>query len=140
MTNTEARQYSDILHSMIEKHAASLTKDELIQNELYKKFMPKWKADTLYKFGDRIVYNDEIYTAKITSMSGTDTPDVNTDLWEKLDADPVEYPDFVSNKVYQKGDKITWNGEHYVCTYEYGSVLWDPTSFPEGWTIENNVD
>lgn len=140
MNALEVRQYSDILHSMIEKHAASLSKDELIQNELYKKFLPKWKSDALYKFGDRVVYNDLIYTAKQTAMSGTETPDVNTDLWEKLEDEPEEWPEFVPNKPYQKGDKITWQGSHYVCTYENGIVQWDPTDFPEGWTNEQDVD
>lgn len=134
MTKTEAEKLKSIFYSVISTHANSLDKTELLTNELYKKFLPKWKPDTLYKFGDRVVDNDKIYSSKLTAMSGTLHPAENTDQWEEL-VQTEEWPEFAEGKTYQKGDKITYQNKHYICIYEQGTVQWNPDDFPEGWTV-----
>lgn len=46
-----------------------------------------------------------------------------------------EWPDFTqptgAHDAYKAGDKITFNGEHYICTMD--GCVWNPTDYPAGW-------
>lgn len=46
-----------------------------------------------------------------------------------------EWPDFTqptgSHDAYKAGDKITFNGEHYICKMD--GCVWSPTDYPTGW-------
>lgn len=46
-----------------------------------------------------------------------------------------EYPEYKqptgAHDAYQVGDKITWNGKHYECTY--AGCTWNPDVYPQGW-------
>lgn len=46
-----------------------------------------------------------------------------------------EWPEFVqptgAHDAYNIGDKITFNGEHYVC--KMNGCVWSPTDYPQGW-------
>lgn len=46
-----------------------------------------------------------------------------------------EWPEFVqptgAHDAYNIGDKITFNGEHYVC--KMNGCAWSPTDYPQGW-------
>lgn len=49
-----------------------------------------------------------------------------------------EYPPYVqptgAHDAYHNGDKVTWNGEHYVCTAPDGvACVWDPGTYPAYW-------
>lgn len=49
-----------------------------------------------------------------------------------------EYPPYVqptgAHDAYHNGDKVTWNGEHYVCTAPSGvACVWDPGTYPAYW-------
>ena len=49
-----------------------------------------------------------------------------------------EWPEFVqpigAHDAYHTGDKITWNGEHYICVApEDVAVVWDPGTYPSYW-------
>ena len=45
------------------------------------------------------------------------------------------YPDYVIGKWYYNGDKITYNGKHYVCIAPSGAVCtWNPDEYPVYWT------
>ena len=57
-------------------------------------------------------------------------------------AEPVEpgeeYPAYVqptgSHDAYHKGDKVTFDGKHYVCVAPEGvAVVWSPATYPEYW-------
>lgn len=46
-----------------------------------------------------------------------------------------EYPVFVKDKVYKKGDKVTFEGRKYICVLnEYtDSTTWSPGDYPAYW-------
>lgn len=49
---------------------------------------------------------------------------------------PVEedYPEYVVGKWYYKDDKITFNGENYICIAPEGQVcVWSPSEYPTYW-------
>ena len=49
-----------------------------------------------------------------------------------------EWPEFVAptgaHNAYQVGDKITYNGVHYVCTMV--NCVWSPDVYPAGWEAQ----
>lgn len=48
-----------------------------------------------------------------------------------------EYPAYVEGKWYYNGDKITFNGENYVCIAPVGQVCtWLPECYPAYWQKE----
>lgn len=53
--------------------------------------------------------------------------------------DPVdEYPEYVpptgAHDAYYKDDKMTFNGERYICTAPDGvACVWDPVTYPDYW-------
>lgn len=49
-----------------------------------------------------------------------------------------EWPDFArpsgAHNAYFKGDKITYNGKHYICVMPEGTACsWPPDEYPQGW-------
>lgn len=54
------------------------------------------------------------------------------------DAPANEYPEYVqptgAHDAYYNGDKVTFNGKHYVCIAPDGvAVVWSPDTFPAYW-------
>lgn len=50
---------------------------------------------------------------------------------------PDEWPEFVqptgAHDAYNTGDKVTWNGKHYISKMD-GNV-WNPDAYPAGWEL-----
>lgn len=47
---------------------------------------------------------------------------------------PEEYPQYEDGKWYYNGNKITFNGEKYVCIAPAGQVcVWSPEGYPTYW-------
>lgn len=48
-----------------------------------------------------------------------------------------EYPEYVqptgAHDAYQTGDKVTYNGQHYICQTD--GCVWNPDVYPAGWEI-----
>lgn len=64
-------------------------------------------------------------------------PDATPALFKRL-ADPGdEWPEFVhptgAHDAYHKGDKVTFEGEHYISLIDNNS--WSPSEYPAGWEI-----
>lgn len=97
-------------------------------------------AQDMYKQGEWMIYTDGKYYECLT-----DTNYSPTDLasaW-KVDGEDAggstetdEWPEFVqpsgSHDAYKTGDKITFNGKHYVCKMD--GCTYSPTDYPGGWT------
>ena len=53
-----------------------------------------------------------------------------------------EWPRYVqptgAHDAYNIGDKITYNGEHYICTMN--GCVWAPDVYPSGWTKQENIE
>lgn len=60
---------------------------------------------------------------------------VHETIWAMVEEEPEEWPEFVQptneTDAYQKGDKITFNGKHYVSLIDANT--WSPDGYPAGW-------
>lgn len=49
-----------------------------------------------------------------------------------------EWPEYKqptgAHDAYHVGDKITYKGKHYTCTYD--GCVWTPDEYPQGWQLE----
>lgn len=67
---------------------------------------------------------------KLESGSSTDP----SELEEPAD----EWPEYVqptgAHDAYHVGDKITYNGKHYMCVMD--GCVWTPDTYPQGWREE----
>ena len=57
-------------------------------------------------------------------------------------AEPDEWPAYVqptgAHDAYGVGDKITYNGQHYVCRMD--GCVWSPDAYPDGWELQEESD
>lgn len=80
---------------------------------------PMWSTGTAYAVGDRVQYNGTLYKCIQAHTSQSDwMPSATPALWKTVSVD--EYPEWVqptgAHDSYNKGDKVTYNGQRYVCT------------------------
>ena len=95
---------------------------------------PKWKIDTAYQKGERVLYNDILYKVLTDHTSQADwTPDAVPSLFAKVlipDKNVVpEWEQPESTNPYAKGDKVTHNGKTWQSTTD--SNVWEPGIY--GW-------
>ena len=128
MTYTERAR---ALRPYIEKAAISLTDEDALQAvELF----PQWVVEHAYVVGERLQYNGVLYRVVQAHTSQADwTPDITPSLFVVVSLD--ERPEFVqttgSHDAYNKGDKVTFEGKHYISLMD-GNV-YSPAAYPAGW-------
>ena len=128
MTYTERAR---ALRPYIEKAATSLTDEDALQAvELF----PQWVIEHVYIVGERLQYNGVLYRVVQAHTSQVDwTPDITPALFVVVSLD--EWPEFVqptgAHDAYNKGDKVTFEGKHYISLID-GNV-YSPTAYPAGW-------
>ena len=128
MTRAKAKQ----LRQLIEQLAVTLDDETALTGvELF----PAWVVGKAYAVSDRAQYNGTLYKCIQAHTSQADwTPDVTPALWKTVSVD--EYPEWVqptgAHDAYNTGDKVTYNGQHYVCTSD-GNV-YAPDVY--GWQLE----
>ena len=112
MTRAKAKQ----LRQLIEQLAVTLDDETALTGvELF----PAWAVGKAYEVNDRAQYNGTLYKCvqAHTSQAGW-TPDATPALWKTVSLD--EYPEWVqptgAHDAYNIGDKVTYNGQHYICT------------------------
>lgn len=100
---------------------------------------PAWDSNSKeYKKDDRCQYNGKLYKVLQAHTSQESwTPDTAVSLFVEV-ADPsIEYPDFKqptgAHDAYNTGDKVTFNGKHYVC--KINACTWSPSDYPSGWEL-----
>ena len=140
MTRTEAfdlrkkvvdGETHEALRPYIEKAAISLTDEDALQAvELF----PQWVTGRAYAVDERLQYNGVLYRVVQAHTSQADwTPDITPALFVVVSLD--EWPEFVqptgAHDAYKKGDKITFEGKHYISLID-GNV-YSPTAYPAGW-------
>ena len=128
MTLTErARE----LRPYIEKAAANLPDEDALQAvELF----PQWVTDHAYAVDERLQYKNVLYRVVQAHTSQADwTPDITPALFVVVSLD--EWPEFVqptgAHDAYKKGDKVTFNGKHYISLID--ANVYSPTAYPAGW-------
>ena len=112
MTRAKAKQ----LRQLIEQLAVTLDDETALTGvELF----PTWVVGKAYAVGDRAQYIGTLYKCIQAHTSQTDwMPSATPALWKTVSLD--EYPEWVqptgAHDAYNIGDKVTYNGQHYVCT------------------------
>ena len=112
MTRAEAIAY----RNKIETAASTMTDETaLTAVELF----PAWVVGKAYAVNDRAQYNGTLYKCIQAHTSQSDwMPSATPALWKTVSVD--EYPEWVqptgAHDAYNIGDKVTYNGQHYVCT------------------------
>ena len=119
------------LRPYIEKAATSLTDEDALQAvELF----PQWVVGHTYVVGERLQYNGVLYRVVQAHTSQADwTPDKTPALFVVVSLD--EWPEFIqptgAHDAYNKGDKVTFEGKHYISLID-GNV-YSPAAYPAGW-------
>ena len=112
MTRAKAKQ----LRQLIEQLAVTLDDETALTGvELF----PAWEIGKAYAVNDRAQYNGTLYKCIQAHTSQADwMPSATPALWKTVSVD--EYPEWVqptgAHDAYNIGDKVTYNGQHYVCT------------------------
>ena len=112
MTRAKAKQ----LRQLIEQLAVTLDDETALTGvELF----PAWVVGKAYAVSDRAQYNGTLYKCIQAHTSQADwMPSATPALWKTVSLD--EYPEWVqptgAHDAYNIGDKVTYNGQHYVCT------------------------
>ena len=112
MTRAKAKQ----LRQLIEQLAVTLDDETALTGvELF----PVWVVGKAYAVNDRAQYNGTLYKCIQAHTSQADwMPSAAPALWKTVSVD--EYPEWVqptgAHDAYNIGDKVTYNGQHYVCT------------------------
>lgn len=96
---------------------------------------PPWQTDIAVNVGDRYQYNGTLYKVVQGHTTQTEwTPDKTPALWVSVSLD--EWPEFVqptgSHNAYNSGDKVTFNGERYICTMN--GCAYSPSEYPPAWS------
>lgn len=114
MTRAEAIAY----RSKIEAAASTMTDNNALEAvELF----PAWTVGKAYVVGDRVRYNSTLYKCVQAHTAQADwTPDATPALWVAVSLD--EYPEWVqptgAHDAYNTGDKVSYNGKHYISTID----------------------
>lgn len=123
------REHALKLRQMIVKASISLSDEDALEAvELY----PAWKTGTAYAVDERIRYNNTLYRCVQAHTSQADwTPDITPALWTVVSLD--EFPEWVqptgAQDAYQRGDKVSHNGKHWISTAD--NNVWEPGVY--GW-------
>lgn len=127
MTRGRAKQ----LRHYIVKASTSLTDEDALQAvELF----PQWIVEHAYVVGERLQYNSVLYRVIQAHTSQADwTPDITPAMFVVVSLD--EWPEFVqptgAHDAYNKGDKVTFEGKHYVSLID--ANVYSPAAYPAGW-------
>lgn len=128
MTRAEAIAY----RGKIETAASTMTDaTALTAVELF----PVWEAGKAYAVGDRVQHDGTLYKCIQAHTSQSDwMPSATPALWKTVSVD--EYPEWVqptgAHDAYNIGDKVTYKGQHYVCTSD--ANVYAPDVY--GWQLE----
>lgn len=123
----EARAY----RHKIEGAASSQTDEQALENiDLF----PHWQADEDVVKDYRCQDEGILYKCIQPHHTQADWKPKDTPaLWKKVSVE--EFPEWVKptggHDAYNKGDKVTFQSEHYISTID-GNV-WSPVEYPQGW-------
>ena len=101
---------------------------------------PTWssKVGETVSTGERLWYDGELYKVlQGHTVQDNWTPDVSTSLYVVVSIE--EWPEWVqplgSQDAYMTGDKVTFEGEHYISTMD--NNIWSPSAYPAAWSKQD---
>lgn len=115
----------------IEKAASNLNDEDALQAV---SLFPQWVVEHNYVVGERLQYKNVLYRVVQAHTSQADwTPDITPAIFAVVSLD--EWPEFVqptgAHDAYNKGDKVTFNGKHYISLID--ANVYSPAAYPAGW-------
>ena len=128
MTRAKAKQ----LRQLIEQLTVTMSDETALTGvELF----PMWAIGRAYAAGDRVQHGGILYKCVQAHTSQADwTPDATQALWVVVSIE--EFPEWVqptgAHDAYNIGDKVTYNGQHYICTSN--ANVYAPDVY--GWQLE----
>ena len=127
MTRAEAEA---IVAALVKLRESATDEQALSVPVLY----PAWRSETEYHAGDRVLHSGVLYKVLQAHTSQADwAPDITPALFVVVSLD--EWPEFVqptgAHDAYNKGDKVTFEGKHYISLID-GNV-YSPAAYPAGW-------
>lgn len=95
---------------------------------------PQWVTGHAYAVDERLQYKNVLYRVIQAHTSQADwAPDITPALFVVVSLD--EWPEFVqptgAHDAYKKGDKITFEGKHYISLID--ANIYSPAAYPAGW-------
>lgn len=97
---------------------------------------PAWadKEGKAVSVGERLWYDGKLYKVIQAHTVQLDwTPDTASSLFAEVSVE--EWPEFVqptgAETAYNTGDKVTYNGKHYISLID--NNVWSPDDYPAGW-------
>ena len=125
------REHAYKLREMMHKAAISLADEDALEAvELF----PAWVTDKAYEADERIRYGEKLYRCVQAHTSQSDwTPPDTPALWTEVSVD--EWPEWKqptgAQDAYNKGDKVTFEGKHYISLMD--ANIWSPAVYPQAW-------
>lgn len=127
------RGKAKLLRQLIESLAIALDDETALTGvELF----PAWAVGKAYAVSDRVQHGGTLYKCVQAHTSQADwTPDTTPALWVAVSVDA--WPEWVqpsgAHDAYNTGDKVSYNGKHYICTadanvYAPGVYGWEEES------------
>lgn len=91
-----------------------------------------------YKTGDRFIFEDKFYKVNQDHTSSSEwRPDNSFSLYTEIPDPAEEWPEFKkpqgAHDAYTKGDKITFEGKHYVSKAD--NNIYSPKEYPDNWEL-----
>lgn len=130
---TDILQQAQDIRASMDAAAIVLTDKQAVKSP---RLYPTWAAGLSVKAGDRLYYHatDRLYKVVSDHTTQADwTPDITPALFVVVSLD--EWPEFVqptgAHDAYNKGDKVTFNGKHYISLID--ANVYSPTAYPAGW-------
>ena len=124
---------SEVTAMLIKQQINTLTVDDNTALRMVE-FYPVWSAGQAYTAGYKVQYGGTLYKVLTAHTSQDDwTPDITPALFVVVSLD--EWPEFVqptgAHDAYNKGDKVTFEGKHYISLMD--ANVYSPTAYPAGW-------
>ena len=126
-------KYAKMLRPIIEQAAQGLDDQTALEAKC---LHPVWAAGAAYAVGQKVQHGGTLYKCVQAHTSQADwTPDATPALWVAVSVD--EWPEWVqptgAHDAYNTGDKVSYNGKHYICTadanvYAPGVYGWEESA------------
>lgn len=126
----------DAVKKMLSSDAETLSDEDAVSVAA---LFPTWssRVGDEIAVGERVWYNGKLYKViQAHTVQSEWTPDAAQSLFTEISV--AEWPDFVqptgSEDAYMTGDRVTYNGERYICTMDYN--VYAPDAYPAGWELQ----
>lgn len=133
-TEPDMMEIISAVKAMLSSSVENLTDEEALQVAV---LYPTWisKVGEQVNVGERYWYDGKLYKVVQSHVVQDDwTPDSSTSLFVEVTIE--EWPEFVipsSANPYMAGDKITFDGQHYICVMD--NTVWSPSEYAAAWQL-----